>query len=207
LYAYVRNNPITLIDPTGRFVWISGTGSSYAAAKELLVRLVMRPQARAALATLQEDPRAFVFAITDRPLPNSEKGFVYGSSAGTKLNGSLDLNKPFYAWIDLAKVRGMRPGQPPHPDRTGLTTTAHEVWHLLTFAKSKTPEEAERRNREGDNSGAAEEAGKAWASEKPDLSRKEAEKLVNKWLEESAKHLVNVNSTGNPATGEEEGKR
>jgi hypothetical protein len=93
--------------------------------------------------------------------------------------------------------------------RGGLVTFGHEVGaHLKDLLAGKSSSEIAKT----DEDGTAEALGRQLAQEAPDLSRAEADRLVEVLLrlgqlfqlQETKQPAVNVNSTTNPLTGEEQ---
>ncbi|WP_347242931.1 hypothetical protein, partial [Thermogutta sp.] len=207
LYAYVRNNPVSAVDPTGRWFDMAGLkGDDYTFARNVLIQMTMRPSGRKVVEELGRD-RTFRVKLR-----------------AAELNTS---NWPtFYLW----KARG-RQGQPPRfqygqayrltgergavvefdrkaitgePGRltghsSGVVTFGHELGaHVMDLRAGKLTNEIDKTDKDG----SAEALGRAIAEERPDLSREEAQKLVEELLglgEEFSKALVNVTANENPA--------
>ena len=209
LYAYVRNNPVTATDPTGKYLVL---GTNAARVRQLLVEALRRPGFRSVLCHLQADPRPFTVSVDS--LPNKGKisdeiavrlgrPLTFGLTTGTLVNGVLSLEPGATVTVDLQKTARF------HGDETGLTTLGHELHHALAFATARDPGTALESMGLGDKLlftnglSLAEAFGKQLASEKPDLSKEQAEELLKNWLEDS-KELTKVTSTANPATGQEQ---
>jgi RHS repeat-associated protein len=209
LYAYVRNNPVTATDPTGKYLVL---GTNAARVRQLLVEALRRPGFRSVLCHLQADPRPFTFSVAS--LPNKGRisdeiavrlgrPLTFGVTTGTLVNGVLSLERGATVTVDLQKIARFL------GDETGLTTLGHELHHALAFATARDPGTALESMGLGDKLlftnglSLAEAFGKQLASEKPDLSKEQAEELLKNWLEDSKK-LTKVTSTANPATGQEQ---
>jgi len=112
----------------------------------------------------------------------------------------------FFVQMDSRAIEG--PGaQTGH--RGGLVTFGHEVGSHLKDLLAGRPTEAIKQT---DEEGTAERIGRELAQERPDLSRAEAEKLVEELLrlgqlyerQQGKQPAVNLNSTTDPRTGQEQ---
>lgn len=134
-YNYVRNNPLKLVDPSGKYPVINLADNHYAQFASLVAEMLLTPGGRAAMRQIVNDPRPsyFTSAISLPSTPptsftngqtwvledhaKTNSGALIGINAGT--NTAVDFGN-----IDAAHEAGLL------KDPTGLQTLAHEISHV-----------------------------------------------------------------------------
>lgn len=177
-YTYSLDNPIKYFDPNGRDVRLSTEGNS-GAVREMLVQGVMRPSSRTELQSLASNhditvtyKDAQLNTLTQiQQLQGSGKGVTDGSThldseVKSATTGKEHLN--IEAKIDTAAVQFL------NPDPSGASTVCHEGVHAEAIAGgADDPNTSEPQ---------AQVCNEQVGSEKADLLREDAERMVDEML-------------------------
>jgi len=177
-YTYSLDNPIKYIDPDGRDIRLSTEGNG-GAVKEMLVQGAMRPSSRAELQSLASNhditvtyKDAQLNTLSQiQQLMGSGKGVTDGSThldseVKSATTGKDHLN--IDARIDTAAVQFL------NPDPSGASTVCHEGVHAEAIAGgSDDPNESEPQ---------AQVCNEQVGSEQADISREDAERMVDEML-------------------------
>jgi RHS repeat-associated protein len=176
-YAYVRNNPVIGVDPTGKWITIPNTpGASNV--RDMLVKTVQRPSGRNALTILATKENFTVsFRHADHYTPQ-QLSFLDANRTGQLVKYAVATPLPLHSAppfsgvdvrIDTMAVSIL------NNDPSGVTTTGHEVFHALGYASGNTIAEE---SQAGDVSGAAEAFGQAVLEETVDMTEDEAREYL-----------------------------
>jgi len=181
-YTYSLNNPLKYVDPDGQDIELSTKGSQRAA-KKMLVETAMRPSGRAALQRV--DSNSAVTATVEDTRINSKQQIQQAKQTGgdletakTKLTGETKDAQGNTTHYDVKVSVDTKAIEQAHPDPSGVTTTAHELVHVEGIAAGLSDAQLVAQ----DTSGAAAAVGSATATEQPDISKKEAKKIVKEML-------------------------
>jgi len=196
-YGYALQNPLHYIDPNGKWIEVATDGNARAV-KDMLVRTAMRPSGRGRLAKVASDP-GFLARYKDSRM-NSAGAILLALKVGTSVNVIFGQTTPIVtngvvkgATVELDTSAIARIGR----DKSGVTTTAHEQYHVSDIQAGKTSAAVGAGDLPTSATGPAEEFGQAVAAEKPDISKKEATKLVEEWLKQP---LVKITSEAKPGS-------
>jgi RHS repeat-associated protein len=222
LYAYVRNNPVNAVDPSGKWLVLETDPLStryLRSTRSALIEALRRPTTRYLLVTLAGDTSFRVaFGAKSLNSPATWAAFRQGEKEGrfhvnltfatTKASRGAGGVAGANVSMDWPVING--PGRLTG-HQGGLTTLDHEVGsHVMDLYAGKNTCAITLT----DDNGFAEALGRDLAAEPPDMSRKEAEKLLDELLalgkqleEEYQKQLVMVTSNTNPVTQKSEGDR
>ncbi|BCW94308.1 MAG: hypothetical protein KatS3mg007_2202 [Thermoanaerobaculum sp.] len=205
LYAYVRNNPASATDPNGRWLVLAGSKGDVAYLRGLLVGLAMRPRGRELVNALG---RAADFRV-ELVVASLNKDAIWAAFRRREPNVPFDFGRTKASYkggvrgalvlFDRAAIQdpGRNTGH-----ANGLITTGHELGSHVTDLRAGKSTEAIQLT---DDKGIAEQIGREYANEKPDISRDQAERVVEELLAlgaELEKALVKVTPETNVATGE-----
>jgi uncharacterized protein RhaS with RHS repeats len=187
-YAYALNNPLKYVDPDGRDAEIAA-GSDVRAVKAYLTELARRPTGRAQLMAVVNDPN-FKLRMTTAALTSPS---LLARSAQQR----TPVTATFGQVVPTGKVQQPAPGAPgqfvvtggtmtfdpnaisrAHPDKSGTTTAAHEFHHANALQTGGVAA-AQAGDHPTSATGPAEQHGQQVAAEKPDMSKKDARKLVD----------------------------
>ncbi|MGH7428312.1 MAG: RHS repeat-associated core domain-containing protein, partial [Candidatus Methylomirabilaceae bacterium] len=176
-YAYVRNNPLKLVDPDGLY-FVLAPGLSKADSgfiKRALAGVVRRPFGRSIFQNLAADPRPITLTIgtlnKERAILEARKRhtgtLVFGQT--TFLRTTITLDRPVIQ--EFARYSAG------HADARGITTMAHELFHAdkalnATFAEFKAGDQPTN------DTGPAQLFGESVYRESRDLSMKAAAAVV-----------------------------
>lgn len=190
-YMYAENNPVLKIDPDGRDAEIASS-SNVNAVKAYLTELMRRPSGRAQMTQIIND-RNFKLRMETATL--TSPALIQQS-----IRQKTAINATFGQVVPTGNVQQPAPNAPgqyvvtggtmtfdpnaiskAHPDKTGTTTAGHELNHanalrtggVTAMLAGDVPTSA---------TGPAEQAGKTIAAEKPDMSKKDARKLVDQLI-------------------------
>jgi hypothetical protein len=179
------------VDPDGKTIRIARTGN-WKKIRQYLISLIQRPSGRKHLATLAEAKDFDVVyrdtAITSRPKlrqiqeSHQKAKVTFGSTHPVGVDGNYSgaiVNIDTYAVSQL------------HPDKSGVTITDHENYHAQDMLEQKPLAEVAKGDFPSSETGPAERQGRQTAAEQPTMSRKDAEKLLDRWLSQSAEKPVN----------------
>jgi RHS repeat-associated protein len=222
LYAYVRNNPVNAVDPSGKWLVLETDPLStkyLRNTRNALIEALRRPTTRYLLVSLAGDTRFRVaFGAESLNSLATWAAFRQGEKQGrfdvkfqfgkTEAEPGVGGVTRLRVLMDWPAING--PGRLTG-HQGGLTTLGHEVGsHVMDLYAGKDTCAI----RLTDENGFAEALGRELALEPPDMSREQAEKLLDELLalgkqleEEYQKQLVMVTSNTNPVTQKSEGDR
>jgi len=180
-YAYVRNNPLKLVDPTGLyFVWASNLSAGDAAfLKHALSELARRSSGRALVSRLGRDPRAIVLGTRSFNSKAAIAAVLRGDVRDIQF-GEHDRtpgNVPMPVSLDRGAIETLGRFSQFHIDPFGITTLAHELRHA---DKALYGSDAEYRADDLPTSqtGPAQRFAEAVYRERPDMSDSDAAAFV-----------------------------
>lgn len=184
-YAYTRGNPLKYVDPDGLDIKLS-TENNSADLRTFLVRTIMRPSGRANIMKLAKDSN---FTTTFKDVRINSPAMLRAHQAGKSGSGPTagDTN-PYTVKIDGVENRGAIVRidtvavQQAHPDRTGVSTTAHESTHAVGAQSGLSDDQLAAQDKPTNDKGEAEQFGKKVSAEQPDMTQEEAETLLDELL-------------------------
>jgi RHS repeat-associated protein len=191
LYAYTRNSPMQFVDTNGMAIQM-GQESNPGYMREMLIKAAMRPTLRAIWNRVADASQVVNLKegyLSWNKLQDDAMRVAGGGSRSFRFTAGY--NDPSlvvkgqdgsytYPTIDFLLDRTTI--QKHHYDKTGFTTFGHETYHLMGFLGGWDPATIDRGHKPANDTGPAELFGKLMAAEKPDISREEAEKIVNRWM-------------------------
>lgn len=156
--------------------------------KRFLVQIAMRPSGRAALQALDANKR-FTTTFQDKAISSTAvvRNLVKtGGSAQMTLGTTAAVsaqdaqgNVTYTGAVVSVDTNAVK--QVGH-DKTGVTTMVHEIYHATDFQQQKSYSEVAKGDKPTAATGPAEAFGKSVSQEKPDISKKEAKKVVEEML-------------------------
>jgi RHS repeat-associated protein len=185
-YSYGIANPLKYVDRNGRTITLASDQNS-AAVRSFLIRTTTRPTGRAVLSRMAADTN-HIFNFKDQRIPGNDAkeqqlhatgraNFTAGvtSRAGTPTakGSSTDSNIALDSEI-INKYA---------PDKTGVRTTAHELYHAMGIAGGFPDDIIRKGDLPTNDRGPAEAFGKLVQQETPNISEEEAARLVDAWLQ------------------------
>ena len=182
-YTYSLNNPVKYFDPDGQDIELSTKGRS-GAVKSMLVETATRPSGRAALQRLDSN-RSVTVTFEDSRINSKQqieqakqKGGDLVTASTTETGKTTDAQGN--AHTDVKTSLDTKAIEEVHSDPSGATTVAHETVHAEGIANGLSDQQLINQ----DTSGAAAASGKSVHDEKPDISKEEANKVVEKMLKD-----------------------
>lgn len=182
-YAYVRNSPVNATDPTGRWIELADV-KNRAMVRTFLVRTVMRPTGRAIVASIGQSTTFGVRIADHRINPPVSFSIRRMPGAAPPIGGTFT---PDWTRDAAFKITGASGGSMKidtlaiskvHPDRSGVSTIAHEFYHATGAQQGLSPAELKAQ----DDSGSAGRFGAGVSAEDPDITEAEAEAIVDDLL-------------------------
>lgn len=178
-YAYAIGNPLKYLDPDGRDLVLA---SDSKALRNFLVRSLQRPSFREVAIQIANDS-TFTVTVRDARL-TSPAEVARQRRQGENPRITFGTTARDVVVVDgVARARGAdvridtRMVSREHPDRTGVVTTTHEIaGHANDIRKGAPHAEMEAAH------DAVEQLGYDVKNEPPDITRKEAEKLLQELL-------------------------
>jgi hypothetical protein len=175
------------VDPDGREIAIAADASK--GDRQFLVNalteVAMRPGGREYLNALIESPSTIVFGVGAENDPakvdSARKGESVGLTFGT--TSFLDpTTNEVTVKVDRQALREFASRTKPGLDSSGVTTTAHEIYHARDALSGK-PQQFVAGDRPTSATGPAERFGQSTRREKKDVSKSEARRTVTEALE------------------------
>jgi len=190
-YAYVRGNPVLNVDAYGERIAIAN-GKYSSTIRKILVQLVMRPSGRAELWQLARDPgftvtygnAQYLSRAQIKSLMRSHRKAQFGntqpiySRTGEKGRRWAGANVS----LDLRAIKSLA------PDPSGVTTMAHENYHVQDFRHQKSREEVLEGDDSSKGTSPAEKHGQAIAQEDTDMTEEEAGEILDQMLTAGSDH-------------------
>ncbi len=185
-YSYVIGNPLRFVDPNGQRLALAAGGDENGLRK-VLTALLIRPTPRRMLQQLAASkdftatwgtksitPRAKVaMDEKNRRLPRIT--FALTTPLGSHRTGSWVASGAIVT-LDISMIADR------HSDKTGTTTAAHELSHVMALFDGASLKEFQAGDVPDSETGPAAQAGKAMAAEVPDMSQTDAGFLLDQLL-------------------------